>query len=135
MKKLRGSMTIEAAVIVPVILMVFALTVTILFYYHDKNVVAAIAHETVVWGCSQEEVTEEEVEQYFRGRLQKKLLWFSNILIDVQLEKEGIQMVCTSRRKGLSMRVEMSSVRTEPEQYVRNLKRLEKIGEEIGGID
>ena len=49
MKKVwKGSITIEASVIVPMIFMVFALVITALFYYHDKNVVASVVHETVV---------------------------------------------------------------------------------------
>lgn len=124
----RGSFTIEASIIVPLILTIFALTVSTLFYYHDKNVVSAIAHETLVMGCSKEEISEEELETYFRTRLGQKLLLFQGVRITATIEQEEITMVCTAKKKGMSLYVDMTMVKTDPEQYIWNLQR-------IGGID
>lgn len=131
-KTLRASFTIEAAVIVPVILGVFAMIVTLLFYYHDKNVVGAIAHETAVMGCGQEEITAAELEQYFQKRLGNKLLLFSPAIPEAQVEQERIVIICHARKRRMKMQVQISMNRTEPEEFIRNMRRLGKIGEQIG---
>ena len=118
-KKLQASFTIEATVIVPMILGIFALIVTLLFYYHDKNVVAAIAHETVVMGCDREEIEKQELEQYFREHTQGKLLVFSKVNPTVEIEKDTITIECVARRRMMKLQMKMSMNRTEPEQYIR----------------
>lgn len=127
--RLKGSFTIEASVIVPVILMVFALVLTMLFYYHDKNAVAAISHETLVVGCGREKITPSELEQYLQMRIRGKLLLFGRIDVDAKTEDDEITIECSAKKKGMSMRVKMSMRRTEPEQYIWNLRRVEKIKE------
>lgn len=124
----RGSFTIEASIIVPLILTIFALVVSMLFYYHDKNVVSAIAHETLVMGCSKEEISEEELEKYFRTRLGQKLLLFQGIQIAAKIEQEEITIVCTAKKKGMSLHIDMTMEKTDPEKYIWNLQR-------IGGIE
>ena len=61
-KNLRGNMTIEAVVIVPLILMVIAVVISIMFYYHDKTVIKGVAHETAMVFSDKKEATCEEVE-------------------------------------------------------------------------
>lgn len=134
-ESLRGSITIEAAVIVPLILTVFALLVTVLFYYHDKNVVAAVAHETVVMGAGKEDISETELEQYVHARLRGKLLFFSDVSPKAEVEEKEIALTCQARKKRMSLQVKMSMNRTEPEKQVRNLRRLERIGEQVGEIE
>lgn len=127
-RHVRGSFTIEASVIVPLILMIFSLVVTMLFYYHDKNVVSAVVHETLVMGCSREEITEEEIEKYFQTRIGKKLLLFQTVRPIAEIENEEITIVCTAKKKGMSLYIDMIMEKTDPEKYIWNLQR-------IGGID
>lgn len=129
--KLRGSVTIEAAVIVPLILMIFGLIMTIIFYYHDKNVVAAIAHETVVMGCGQEETTEAELEQYFQKRMQDKLLLFSAIYAKTEVEEGKITITCKGQKNKMLLQVQMRMSKTEPESYVRNLQKADRIKDQL----
>lgn len=131
-RAMQGSITIEASVIVPMIFMVFALIITALFYYHDKNVVASIAHETVVMGCGKDETSAEELESYFRQRIRKKLILFSSITPKVTLEEEEIKIICRGRKSGMSMQVQMQMKKTEPEQFIRKLKSIERIEEGLG---
>lgn len=127
-----GNITIEASVIVPIIFMVFALVITALFYYHDKNVVASVAHETVVLGCGKEETSAEELESYFRQRIHKKLILFSTITPEVIEGEEEIQITCKGRKNGMSMQVKMQMKKTKPEQFIRKLKGIERIEEGLG---
>lgn len=130
MKKfVKGSFTIEASVIVPVILTVFSLIITMLFYYHDKNVVSAIVHETLVMGCNREEITEEEIEKHFHKRLGRKMLLFQNVHVATEIEQDEIGITCTAKKKSMSLCIDMMMKRTNPEKYIWNLQRIQ------GGID
>lgn len=131
-KRLRGSFTIEAAVIVPLILFIFSMLMYILFYYHDKNVLLGTAHETVAIGSSRQEADEEDLETYFSSRIQGKLLLFTWVSSDVQIEEEEVTIVCSARKKTMALEVECEAVKTAPEEYIRNVRNLEKIGEGIG---
>lgn len=44
--ELNGMFTVEMAYIAPFILMIFFLSIMGIFYYHDKALTAAAAHET-----------------------------------------------------------------------------------------
>jgi len=130
-RRFRGSFTIEASVIVPVILMIFSLILTMLFYFHDKNVVVAISHETLVMGCGKEQISAEELEQYLQRRVQRKLLLFEKVDVDAKVNDEKAGIVCSAKKKSMSMRVELHMCRTDPEQYIWKLKRIEKIKDKI----
>ena len=134
-KALHGSFTIEAAMILPMLLGVFALILTMLFYYHDKNVVGAIAHETVVMGCGKEEMDVAVRDQYFQKRIQGKLLLFSGVDVETQVREEEIVMTCRARKNGMSLQSKMTMSRTKPTDSIRKWQWLNKIGEQIGEIE
>ena len=134
-KTVRASFTIEAAMIVPMLLAIFALILTMLFYYHDKNVVGVLAHETVVMGCGSEEINDVELEQYFQKRIRGKLLLFSGVDVEVQVREDGIGMICRTRKNRMSLKTEMYMSRTEPVNFIRKQRWLNRIGEQIGEIE
>ena len=132
-KKYHGSITVEAAVIVPMILWVFMLIMLLLFYYHDKNVVTAIAHETVVMACDREEHTEEEIKAYFNQRIRGKLLLFSQVEVALEVTEKEVHLTGISYKKKIKLKVEAEMSKTAPEKEIRSLRRIWKLGEQIGG--
>lgn len=122
-KEMKGTMTIEAAVIVPLILGMFLLLVWILFYYHDKNVLSAIAHETVVMVCEKDD-TIEDVETYFQKRVYGKLLLFRGVDVDVEIEDEVVHLRGVARKNRMALKIEMKMKQTEPEKLIRNIRRI-----------
>ena len=122
-KKMRGSLTIEAAVIVPIILWIFAILVILLFYYHDKNVVTAVAHEAIAVGCGCNEMSTEELEKYFHNRLSNKMLLFPTVSAEAKVEGEYITLFCEAKRKGMHFRVQTRMKKTNPESVVRRLQK------------
>lgn len=123
-RKLRGSMTVEASVIVPLILGMVMCLFFILFYYHDKNVVSAVAHETVVYACKADEISIEETENYFQKRIQEKLLLFPRVHTEIAVEQDVIHLKGIARKRGMTLKVEAQMKRTEPEKYIRNIRRI-----------
>lgn len=131
-KRLKGSATVEAAVIVPLIIMMIAAITLILFYYHDKNIITGAAYEIAVVGSADSEFTKEELGEQLQDRLDKKLLLFTKIYASVQMEKSKIIIQCNTAKKGMSISVQVSMIRTEPENYIRSIRSIEKLGNQIG---
>lgn len=132
-RRIRASVTIEGAVIVPIIVFIFALLLTLLFYCHDKTLLMSAAHETLAVGCGREDMTVDEMEQYFDRRIQGKTLLFSHIENQIGIvDKKEIQIACSGKKHPLSCTVKYKIKRTKPEDYIRNSRKIMKMqkGEE-----
>lgn len=125
----KGSFTIEASLIVPMILMVVVVILHILFYYHDKNILEGAAYETAVVGSGRIEYEEEELCRYFRERVRGKLVLFAMLQEEIEVKKEEVFVTCTARRKTMKVTVRASARRTEPEKFIRKIRKIEKLGE------
>ncbi len=127
-KNVRGSITIEMAYIMPLIFMVFFFSIMGIFYYHDKNIIAGCAYETAVIGSTKarekEGVTEQLLKTVFEERSRGKCILFSGIQTDITIGDKEIIMKATARRKGMGVSVIQRASITEPETYIRNLKRM-----------
>lgn len=128
----NGSFTIEAAVIVPIILLIFAVLIQILFYYHDKNILAGAAYETAVVGSERRGYQKEELEAYFQRRIRGKLILFSDVRQQVEITKEKVTIRCLAKKKRMQIKSEASSKKTEPEPYIRDIRKIQKTGERLG---
>ncbi len=132
MKKLRANVSIEAAVIVPLILMMIAVVISILFYYHDKNVIKGVSHETAMVFSSEKDITQEEIENYLEEHLRRKLLVFSNVGKQIVLEEDEIQIICSANKRFMQVHVETRVKRTEPEVWIRRIRLAEKLANQLG---
>ena len=130
--KLRGSLTIELAYVFPLILLVFGVLLHVLFYYHDKNILLGAAHETAAYGAGLEEIQEGELEDYFTARLRERLLLFEQLEKKVELHAKKVTVTCYAKKNMMSLGIECSVNRTEPEDYIRSVRKLIKIGKGKG---
>ncbi len=126
-KTLKGSYTIEAAFIVPIVLSLFVVLVYTLFYYHDKNIVAGAAYETLAIGTGRMEYDTEKLSTFFQERIQGKLLLFKNIEDDIEIGKEEIKIQCEGRKKYMRFKVIQKAKITEPEEFIRNLRKINNL--------
>lgn len=131
MKRLRGSFTIEAAVIVPVILFIFGVLLHILFYWHDKNILMSTAHETAALGSSRSEMEELELEYYFFDRMEGKLLLFDRVECVSSIEKNSVTVAWDGSKRSMVAKGEYRMSRTKPEDYIREIRKIKKLGEGI----
>ena len=125
-KNQNGSFTIEASFVVPIILMVFMASVYIIFYFHDKNILSGAAYETAVVGSERKSYKKEELEAYFRRRIKGKLIVFSNVKENIEVEKEEITVTCSAKKRRMKINVSASVKQTEPETYIRNVRKIKK---------
>lgn len=132
MKKLKANVSIEMVVIVPLILMVIAVVISILFYYHDKNVIKGVSHETAMMFSNEKEMSQEEVLDYLEKGLRGKLLVFSSVGKQVLIEEDEIQIICSANRRFMQVYVESRVKRTEPEVWIRRIRLAEKLANQLG---
>ena len=130
-KRVRGSFTVEAAIIVPVILFMFGILLHILFYWHDKNILMSTAHETAVLGSGREGLSEIELEYYFFSRMEGKLLLFDRVECVACLKEEEVVIAWDGSKDSMRTKGQYSISRTEPESDIRSIRKIEKLGEGI----
>lgn len=137
-KKCLGSTVVEMAYLMPVVLLTWMLIIFALFYYHDKNILAGAAYETVVVGSElmheEKEPPVEKIESYFRNRINNKMLFFRDADIEVVTDEEEMIVRARASAKGLVVGVEKKAAVTVPEKKIRKIRKLkQKIERNISG--
>ena len=98
------------------------------FYYHDKNILSGAAYETAVVGSTKarekDGVEEGELEQLFRQRVGKKCILFPGAQAAISVGKDEIEVTAAASRRGMKVSVSKKAAVTDPENYVRDLRRL-----------
>lgn len=131
-KKLQGSFTIEAAYLIPLILLIIGVLFHVLFYYHDKNILLGTAHEAAAYGAGLEIADKDAIESYFIARIRGKTLLLTEVENKVTVTDEEVTVICNASKSKMSLQVECSVNRTNPEDYIRSVRKIKKIGEGIG---
>lgn len=126
-KYAKASMTIEMAVIAPMILFIIMGTILAAFYFHDKNIISGAAYETAVVGSTKarekEGAKQGEIIKLFQERVKDKCILFSSVDVSVNISEEEIII----NAKATKSRMKVSAVRaakiTEPEKYIREKRK------------
>lgn len=131
-ENVRGSMTVEMSFLMPIILMLIMSTILAVFYFHDKNILAGAAYETVVVGSTKmrekEPPEEEELKMLFQERVNGKCILFSKYRVAINVSDQKIEMNVAAVKNKLRVSVVKRAAVTEPEKYIRNLRRIKGIG-------
>lgn len=135
MKKAKAALTVEAAWLFPLILMIWMFVLFGLFYYHDKNILAGAAYETAVMGSEwlheEEELPQGKLGSFFQERIQGKLLYFGGASVDIREQNGRIQVSAQAEGKRMSLSVTGSAAVTVPEEYIRGWIRAGSLGNKI----
>lgn len=123
----------EAAIIVPMVFLMFVLILYIIFYYHDKAILEGAAYETAVVGTERKDYEEEELKAYFRKRVGRKLILFSGITSEITMEEEAVTVQCTASKKRMKVCGQITVKRTEPEKFIRDIRKMKPLGKNMGG--
>lgn len=140
-KTMRGSATVEMAYIMPLIFLVFTASMYLMFYYHDKNILAGAAYETAVVGSQKmraagadnageegvQEVSETILESLFQSRIRRKLILFSGASVSVTSTDRQIEVTAMAMRKKMRVTVTARSAVTKPEKFIRDHRKLQSI--------
>lgn len=127
-KRVRGSMTVEMSFLMPMILFLIMGCILAVFYYHDKNILSGAAYETAVTGSTKarakDGVREGELEQLFQERIKGKCILFPGAQAAVSVGEDEIEVTAAASRRGMKVSVSKRAAVTEPEKYIRNMRRL-----------
>lgn len=127
MRKFKGSVTVEAAFLVPFILLIISVTITLLFFYHDKVVMRAVLHETLAVMSEEEELNEKMAESYFQEHSRGRFLLFPYVSLETEVKRDEVHMICRSSQRGMQIYLEAQMKRSNPETWVRTINNI--IGE------
>lgn len=122
----KGSFTVEASFVVPIVLMVFVASIYFIFYFHDKNILVGAIYETAVVGSGRQEYKKEELEAYFRRRIRGKLIIFSDVKTEIEQKDKAVRVLCKAKRKRMRINCQSELRRTAPESYIRKVRKIKK---------
>lgn len=91
-KKLKASFTIEAGVVVPILMLIIVAMITIAFLLHDRVIMSTASTYEVMEHAGDFDAQEEAAIQNVRNVLDRKLITAENIMVSGEAKSEGIRM-------------------------------------------
>lgn len=125
---MKGIITVEMAYIVPVVLLIFFLSVMGIFYYHDKDVIASCAYEAAVVGSTKARekngVSSDQIQAVFEERVRGKSILFEDIRGNVRISEDKIVVNVTAVKGKMRLNIMETAAVTEPEDKIRRYRRI-----------
>ena len=132
-KDLKGSMTVEMSFLMPVILLLIMSGILGAFYFHDKNILAGAAYETAIVGSTKirekDHITVGELESLYQERTGRKCILFAGSSVRINIEKTQICVAASARKGHFGLSVIKKAAVTEPENYIRNIRKVKEIAD------
>lgn len=129
-RNLQGSISIEMSYIVPFVLVIFLLIIYTVFYFHDKNILIGAAGETaVVYTQLQRQKEEDTVDlrDFYRGRVEDKLLFLYLTNIEVVKTDKGVIVTARAGKGRFKVHIVKKTGIIEPEKQIRIKRQLETL--------
>lgn len=131
---MKGSMTIEISYIMPVVFLVFVMTVLCTFYFHDKCILHGIAYEAGIIGSqnhkSSESISTEELATTMIENNKNKFVLFDSFDMNITENNEWLIVEVWAKTDRFSISTSRSIPLVNHEKTVRNIN---KIGSIING--
>lgn len=126
-KKLKGVMVVEMACLSAFFVLMIATAVMLFFYYYDKNILQGAAFETAVFGAERyDKGNTEMLETYFKDRIEKKTIFFSNAQVKIVCEDDFLSVHASMSHGKVKVSARAGSAITRPEDVLREKKRWTK---------
>lgn len=132
-KTLKGSVTVEMAYILPLIIFMILFTIYIVFYYHDKNILLGAAAETAVLAAQTERQQGQEVpdlQSFYRERAAGKLIWLKLTGVEVDLDDKWVSITARAGKGRMRVQAVQKTKIPEPEKKIRKKRLLESLTEQ-----
>lgn len=125
---MKGSMTVEVAYIMPVVFLVFIMTILATFYYHDKCILHGIAYEAGMIGSrnyeSSEAMDTEELEVIIVENNRNKLILFESFSIDMTTEEDWLIVDVYAQTDRFTISTSRSVPLVDQEKTIRDINKL-----------
>ncbi len=130
---LKGSFTVEASFIVPMILFLIMACIFTIFYYHDKNILIGVAYETSVVGSTLSRevngVDAEKIESLAYERIQGKCIFLNHSRVEAEVSEEELQVSVSAFARKMRMSGSEKAPITDPEKYIRDLRKIGNVAQ------
>ena len=124
----------EMSYLMPIILMVFLMTIYSVFYYHDKNILLGAASETAILGTQMERKPDEkgktDLEAFFQERIQGKLVFFSGAQVSVSISSDQVKVSVSAQKGHMKIKAVQKASVVVSEKKIRQKKIIEKLAEQ-----
>lgn len=128
---MRG-FTVELSFLMPMILFLIMGSILGAFYYHDKNIIIGAVYETVVVGGTKGREKEGgdagELEELFYERVGDKCILFAGAEMAATMNQDEVKVEASASGRGMSVSVSRNMPVTCPENKIRDVRRIEKLG-------
>lgn len=126
-KGVSGSSIIEMSFIMPLFLGIIVIVLHTIFYYHDKAVIAGAAAETAAVGVQYERRKENDLdlEQFFRERTERKLIYIRNPEVSVEKGRDHITVDAYAERSFFRIKVSQKAWIITPEKKIRLMEEID----------
>lgn len=72
-----------------------------------------------------EEDVKGELEKLFRERVRGKFIFFSRSSVEIEISKEMVSVEARASKRRMRMSTRQKATITEPEQYIRELRKVQ----------
>ena len=135
-KMKKGSLTVEASMLIPFLILIIFAFLCLTLYLHDRSVLSSCAAELAGKGAAEKYRDEKELEAWLKGQAfglaRGKLLCLKDTGASVKVTKQKITVSYTGRSSllgGLSVKEEGEAVRLNPAKRLRSIREIKRLGE------
>ncbi len=133
-QKLNGSYTIEAALLIPIILFILLLVMYISFFLYNRQAATVIASQAVLKGVQMEQAggaaIEQELDSFLKYETEERLIFVKEVTWDVAVTltyvKVELSVLQQSPYKNLSCRISEKMKRIHPVSILWEAERIMK---------
>ena len=119
-RPVRAVITVEAAVVMGVILIGLAMLLRMSLYLHDKAVLSGVVMESAQAARERDRAEiEDAVSGYFAERIQGKLLYFPTPNFSVSQIGDLVRVSAAAANGALTLRAAASAPLIDPEEEIR----------------
>ena len=130
----RGSFTVEASFLLPLLLLIISGLICLCLYLHDRSVLASCASELAGKGAAQKYKSEAELKDWLTGQAQGlaagRLLALKEYTVSVEVTKEGVSVTYTGHTGllgGLEVCEQEKAKRLNPVTFIRGTEQLKQL--------
>lgn len=136
----RGSLTVEASILVPFLVFVVFVFICLCLCLHDRSVLSSCAAELSGKGAAGKYQSEKELEAWLSGQAaglaKGKLLVMQDLEVSVKVTKQKVVVVYqgySSLLGGLKVREQEEAWRMNPTAEIRKEQQIERSWKRMGG--
>lgn len=145
LKEQKGSYTVEASLLMGIILAVLVGIIYMGFFLHDKAFMQAAAHEAASWACLHTDEAEKDSSSVLNTLVEGRLLGTEGVSVSASGNKKTVNVTCKGSfqmpgllqnlfvKKGVVISSEVSLMAEAPSRRIQKIRGLMKIADTVRG--